>query len=388
MRAFIFGFLFITLVAGCTNAFAAATALHIVNKSSYAINAIPYKVQWIPTAAGVAANSAQYVTRSVPWTASAFGGLAKTFLTSPGGIALSAALIGAGYLVDLVTGDVTSPGGGTVTQSYYFWYTNPSSSAYIQGFSALDAAQQAYGTWEAIQPGAEYRNISCPGGQVTQNCTADKYVNSAPDGGASLQMNYVNGTYEYEEPSSILTGEELAQVIEQSPYYNQYIPDILTDPYTGELIENQALQDQLADVESDFNAQYDSDPQTLPDSDPVNLDDALDSQEDQLTDCDLLPSLCKFMDWVQDDGGQTLDQTPPPDLNKQVDVSTYADFEGSPISFGGSGSCPPAYSLNVFGHSLEMEYTPFCDLSSMLNPLILAIATMTGIFYFVRIVSS
>lgn len=382
IAAFLLTLLFIV---GWSESRAATSALHIVQQSAYAINAIPVKMQWIPTAAGVAANSAQYATRAVAYTPAIVGAATRSFLLSPGGLALSAALIAAGYVIDELTGEVTEEGGTQLTTIK--WTQQQTGAANVIACHGPDLATTA--TCFAAVYGA-----SSGFGYTFESC--DSYTTSPSlchfphiwDGTHHYQFfkNTV-APYEYEFPATVMTDSELGTLIDTDPF-SPYLPDILTDPLTGKPYSNTALDDALADVEADFNAQYDTDPVTVPDTDPATNDDGLESQTDDLFDCDLFPTLCKWLTWFRSGEDLTLDETPPPNLNQEVDISTYADFEGDPISFGGASTCPAPYSVYALNETIELNYTPFCTLAEWLNPLLLAIATMIGIFYFTRIVSS
>jgi hypothetical protein len=387
MKHFVAGFLFMIVTAWVTDSAAAVSPLHVVRQSSYNISSIPYKMQWIPTASGVAANSAQYITRAVAVPSAVVGAGTRAFLLSPGGLALTAALIAAGYVIDEITGEVTAPGGGTVTQGYYFWYQTPFDSVTHTGETALVAANKSYEAWAAYQGGGtNYQNISCPGGLVTQNCSATKYIGSTPDGGASLQMNYATGTYEYEQGSQTLTDQELGQYVADN--YPEYLPDVLTDPITGTPYEYQELTDQMSDVESDFNAQYDTDPATVPDTDPATQDDGLEEQGDDLIDCDLLPTLCDFIDWFMDDGGEP--PLEPADLSGFItehDVSEYDFSSAAPVSLGGSGSCPADETLSIMNSTIDFSWQPICDTVTSLRPWFLMMVSLSGLFAFTRAAS-
>lgn len=389
MRYLVAFLMLIIFVMGWSESRAAVSPIHIVQKASYSINAIPVKMQWIPTAAGVAANSAQYATRAVSYTPAVVGAATRTFLLSPGGLALSALFIAAGYAIDSLTGEVTQPGGtGLTTHFWRQYYTSHASVTSCHGPSMIEVANCLAAYSVAVQgyKTTTLNNCSYVTG-IEWDCLFDYTLYVGQPGTRTISVyDTTVAPYEYEAPATTLTDEELGSFVESN--YNELLPDILTDPATGKPYDTQSMTDQMNDLESDFNAQYDTDPVTVPDTDPATNDDALESQNDDLFDCDLFPTLCKWLTWFRQGEDLTLDQTPPVNLNQEVDISTYADFEGAPITFGGASTCPAPYQITALNESIELDYTPFCTLAGWLNPLLLAIATMIGIFYFVRIVSN
>lgn len=399
MKHFLFGFLFIVMVAGCSEAFSAVTALNVTANTGTSINSVPYKMQWLPTANGVAANSSRYVTRAVQYTSTSFGALAKSFIFSPGGLALQAALIAAGYFID--GGEVydEDPGSSTPASlpagSYGYYYGTQESSG--QCFSAT---YQGSMRCSSALLGYTFKNYT---GSIGCCAYVDGYWFSGTAWGykvwqtvgsvlSNRRGTFATGHTE-EDPNAVNTPDplvdtDLAPLFDYGAPFQDWIPDILTDPVTGKPLQTQELTDVMADLESDLNATYDTDPVTVPTTDPVTEDTGTEGQMDELIDCDFFPTLCEFLEWFREGEDFELDTTEPAGIHSEIDAGSYADFGGPPITFGGASTCPAPYTFDVFGHSLSMSYTAFCTLSEMLNPILLAVSTMVGMFYFVRVVSS
>lgn len=389
MRSYLFLITAFLLIITTGPANSAVSPVRIISEQATSITSIPYKLQWIASAPGVAANSAQFVTRAVAYTPAVAGALTRSFMLSPGGIALTAAMVAAGYIWDSNTGTLTE-GSQTITGDAYvctYTFGGVTSTPYVTTpqdcVPLVEATFGGYvtpdGAWRIDTP-CFYTpgiGIQCP---VVNNVT-NAWANDTTYGIISGPFSDVT----YETGGAVIDDLALADLVEST--YPEFIPNIFTDPVTGVPTITPELTDVMNDVEADFNARYDSDPVTVPSTNPATNDDGLDTQTDALTDCDFFPTLCTWLDWFREGEDLTLDETPPPNIQQTVDANSVADFTGSPISIGGSASCPAPYTLSVFTHSLEMDYTPFCTLSTYLNPLILAMATMTGIFYFVRIVS-
>lgn len=392
MKYFFYGFLFVIILAIGSEASAQTSAISIVNQSSYNISSVPYKIQWLPTANGVSANSSRFVTRNVKYAAAGFGTIARQALTGPLGLALTAAFVAAGYLVD---GDQVTEDGDTFTQNYRFRGQTGVTPSYAYGYDKVLTGNETcmiYTTSRGDDTSGCGAPTSCFGvATATGSCY---YALLRPDNSTYTKQFAVvrqDGSYTFNYPETVLDDTALGNLFDNDPYLQPYLPDVLLDPYTNTPIETTELQDVLRDVEADFNAEYDADPITVPGTDPA-IDPAIDTgtegQTDTLFGCEIFPEVCEFFDWFREGEDFALDDTAPAGTTQTYDADSYADFNGSPISIGGTSSCPAPYNFDVFGSTYGMDYQPFCDLSSMLNPLLLAISTMVGIFYFVRIVSS
>jgi len=394
VKYFFYGFLFVLILAIGSEASAQTSAISIVNQASYNISSVPYKIQWLPTANGVSANSSRFVTRNVKYAAAGFGTIARQALTGPLGLALTAAFVAAGYLVD---GDQVTEEGGSFQQNYrYRGQTGVPSPAYVYGSNGVQVgADTCVAHTSYFGSGYSCSAPSCSGteGVTHMSCafTITRPNQTTYNDTFAVTLQTSGAPYTFTEPDTVLDDTALGNLFDNDPYLEPYIPDVFLDPYTNTPIETTELSDVLRDVEADFNAEYDADPITVPGTDPA-IDPALDTdtegQSDTLFGCEIFPEVCEFFDWFREGEDFVLDDTAPAGTTQTYDADTYADFNGSPISIGGNSSCPAPYNFDVFGTTYGMDYQPFCDLSSMLNPLLLAISTMVGIFYFVRIVSS
>jgi hypothetical protein len=363
----------ITLLALNTQAKAsAAYALDIPARSSYVTSAIPYSMQYVPSP-GSAANSSRYVTRAVAYTGARFGSLAKSFLLSPGGLALQAGLIAAGYLYDELTGDVIEPGEGTTTITGFWWYDNytgQKQAATPEQVAELHAADliAQYGPpgWHFV----DAYGTGCYGGNGSTwiMCGIHTVDSQGGHSDGAIQVNYnAGGQLEVEDEDHILTGDELAEAIENDPYFNQFIPDILTDAYTGEPLVTPEVQDTLDDVVSDFDAAYDNDPGTVPDTDGGN-DTGTEGETDQLTDCDFFPTICKFLDWFRE----------PVDPGTPVEMPTESIEPATYNSGIGTGTCPTMEQIEYGGTTFSWNIQPACDFAGYLSYLIIGLSYVTA----------
>lgn len=95
-------------------------------------------------------------------------------------------------------------------------------------------------------------------------------------------------------------------------------------------------------------------------------DGKTDSKNQQLSDCKLMPTLCKWMTWTQ--------EAPPeePDL-KGIAVMDVQFEQRKTISFG-SKSCPAPYTLNLKMGSYTFDFELYCEFARNLRFFVLALA--------------
>lgn len=91
------------------------------------------------------------------------------------------------------------------------------------------------------------------------------------------------------------------------------------------------------------------------------------------TDCAFFPTLCKWLDWTQEDVGAE------PDLAKIINDE---DFERNyTVSFG-DNSCPQPISIDIafLDKTIELSYQPACDLMGYARPFVLISAYIFAIY--------
>lgn len=95
-------------------------------------------------------------------------------------------------------------------------------------------------------------------------------------------------------------------------------------------------------------------------------DGKTDPQNQQLRDCKLMPTLCKWMEWTQ--------EAPPEEPDLKGIAVTDVDFERrKTISFG-SKSCPAPYTLNLKMGSYTFDFELYCEFARNLRFFVLALA--------------
>ena len=95
-------------------------------------------------------------------------------------------------------------------------------------------------------------------------------------------------------------------------------------------------------------------------------DGKTDPKNQQLSDCKLMPTLCKWMGWTQEE--------PPeePDL-KGIAVTDVQFEQRKTISFG-SKSCPAPYTLNLKMGTYTFDFDLYCEFARNLRFFVLALA--------------
>lgn len=91
-------------------------------------------------------------------------------------------------------------------------------------------------------------------------------------------------------------------------------------------------------------------------------------QIDIPTDCDFMPTVCAFLDWVKND-----DTPEDPDLSALID---NRDFTETYSITGGSKQCPADYEFTVdfIGRTYGLSFEPACDFASKMYYFVMAAA--------------
>lgn len=98
------------------------------------------------------------------------------------------------------------------------------------------------------------------------------------------------------------------------------------------------------------------------------------------TDCDFMPTVCRFIDWFTEP-----DTQPDPDQEIRDLVQVYEDG-GREVTVGpDSGSCPAPRIIELsLVPSVEFSFQPFCDLATAVRFWLLAIASFGAAYMTVR----
>lgn len=89
------------------------------------------------------------------------------------------------------------------------------------------------------------------------------------------------------------------------------------------------------------------------------------------TDCDFMPTVCSFIDWVK-----TPFNEEEPDLSQFIADEDYTkDF-----NLNSNATCPPPAMLETAFGSFELSYEPACMWAGMIKPFVLIAALISAIF--------
>lgn len=89
------------------------------------------------------------------------------------------------------------------------------------------------------------------------------------------------------------------------------------------------------------------------------------------TDCEFMPTVCAFLDWFKEPVPM-----PEPDLPVVVDHDFEREYE-----MNLTAECPPPYTVDtqLFG-TLSISWQPFCDLATLIKPLVVGSAFLLSAF--------
>ena len=91
-------------------------------------------------------------------------------------------------------------------------------------------------------------------------------------------------------------------------------------------------------------------------------------EKPQLKDCALMPTLCKWMKWTQED---VPDEPDLEDHKREIDVTDIEKHKT--ISFGAK-RCPTPYTLDLAYRSYQFEFDQYCEFARNLRLFVLAAA--------------
>lgn len=98
------------------------------------------------------------------------------------------------------------------------------------------------------------------------------------------------------------------------------------------------------------------------------------------TDCDFMPTVCRFIDWFTES-----DTQPDPDQEIRDMVQIYEDGGRDVIVGPDSGACPLPRTIELsLVPSVEFSFQPFCDLATAVRFWLLAIAAFSSAYMTVR----
>lgn len=377
--------LFAVLIAACMP----ATAADYIPQGS----PVPQGIRWVnSTATGVNtsawANVGGTVSKfPVHVPSSTLGGLARGFLKRAvpyAGIALTLKDIvnGVGWAIDELQGQIQIPGTPQQPLGSGVWcWPIPNGNALCSstvgslGASMVNRNTDGSGQWRYSSfNGVQSQNASTAtlimafantSGQVLGTLTPTVIFYADPP------ANAVNGN-PYTDATAV-SDYDVGQLLKQHP---EIINAILIDPETGAPIRTQALVNALNALAAQLAAANGDPAPPLVEADPDLGGEPTPSQTDWPGFCDWAGPVCDFIDWVkkpepaEEEPEVPWDETPP-------EAVTWS-------SGLGAGGCPApvSFSVTIAGLTVapEFEVQPICDFGEKVRPLVIALASLLGVF--------
>jgi len=387
-----------------------ATTLFI-SKPIQNINSIAYRMRYIPNYLEGAANAEAFTYKTVAYTAARSGALGRSFLFGPWGGAALLALTAAGYWFDSQNQTLGLLASTQQYTSGYTCYQDDPTSSQVRGYAPSKAG--CTNTVQASHPGlyqcpvttgrcyefgsmtvnTSTNAINAPRKDCSNNnCVDNGYINAIGHvSGTSTAHNY---TYPYYLNTNPLNDDNVAPLFNPAGAAGTkplqgYAPDIYEDGATGDPLpttEEEAARNawkQAMDAATDGNAQTVGDPTQLQDTTTTDeqTGGSTESSAEQVTDCDLLPTLCAFITWFK--GDPTYD--PPQDVpTSTVDIGNLQTWN----SGFGDGSCPATRTTSFMGQTISFPYTTACDTAAWIKPVVIASAYLAAGFILLGVRSS
>lgn len=340
-----------------------------------------------------ASNQAFYTTRTVAFSRASVGAVARSAVGGPAGVAITAAIIAAGYVFD-GNGDPVDPG--------------------IPGISGNGSCQPG-GGGVSTRTAAECVAVYGPQtfrGHIVQQDGLHKYywlrqdwydaygLSQPPTASRGFSWRHdPNGadpspTDPAGTPDHVLSDSEFGTIIAEN--FPELIPDLITNsfakgdwPTTLPEVEapRQTVEGSIGqDVEGVPDPAYDptviisSNPGEVPQSDSGSSETTEPTELEFPPACEWFDVLCEFLDWMQEETDFT-DQPQLPIDEQSIDFDDYDS--GLPTT----STCPSpqTVTLSVLGNnSFDVSYQPFCDFATQIRPLVLIAAYLLAVFLFVR----
>ncbi len=89
------------------------------------------------------------------------------------------------------------------------------------------------------------------------------------------------------------------------------------------------------------------------------------------TDCDFMPTVCKFIDWVKEPFTEQ-----DPDLSQLIEDQDFAES----VTISGNAACPAPTIIDTSRGSFEFSWQPACTWAGMIKPLVIIAALIAAIY--------
>jgi len=310
------------------------------------------------------------LTRNVRYNSPALKNLLKLKSLTPTGFAFTAALTAAGYLWDTETEDVLFQDPNYIIPSIAGACSLAGAPGNSSGcFSAISSLINTSGDperWSTATASGTYdyqTSYEYAGNTYWQNRGYNFRPTVTPSVGDTLPS-----PNDEPEPQPITDEEFMSEVAPQIAWGDVAFPDnnIGTQP-----IPTPELQQAEDTINQWFTENYVDNSVTTSTSTTTNTITNPDgTQTTTGTEETELPAFCTWagivcdaINWMREPFESPTDVLLP---TEEVEIPPYTS--GLPDS----GSCPAPYDVTAFGTAIAISYQPFCDLASIIRPLVLA----------------
>lgn len=316
----------------------------------------------LKTISGTPGVPAKYVSRPIAVSAASAARLARGALGGPLGLAVTAAMLAQGLIIDNDTGEILEP--GITWEGDWVWTCSPCQSFGVTPQAACDTAT-------GMCPG---REVS--GSDPNFNCRVERSVAGSCSGNQfnNYGMTRHNNTGQADTPDAPASDSQIAESIPDST-----LRDLIND-----LIQRRpsSIPTILPELASEMDATRDAqeaaeshsaDPETNPAPTPEQQEIVDNQTTTEPTFAQEFPGFCSwatvvcdFIDWMRAE--PELPEHPPVPL-LGIDIPDYDSNLPSTVQ------CPaPVVVTTQMWGSFELSYQPFCDLADYIRYGVLGIA--------------
>lgn len=381
----------------------------------------------------------KYAMRTIKLSKATTGALAKARMFTPWGLALQAAMVGVGYYIDTQEEKVYTQDPalyvpqfpiGSVRVTYYgAWSGTPKCAGGAVGVNVFDslghALQHIIDTCDGPGSSESESYIFNPNTQCYLNSSTIIWRDSCPSGAARFGIDAVSDPDVLEpfETTTIdqtvvdtiitdtenpnppeVTDEQIATVIEESPYTPELIETTINDPDTNRPVDINIAEIAavIADLIADLEADADADPLTLPttDSDTDNgletvteveptqqvrpiprIEELTEAIETATAEAEAAENpVAESVDPCVENPDTLMCLDTTGEFNDDTLTEFQIPFDITPISLASNSSCPNPETINLSYGSFDLEHDQICGVLEDMRPLVILLFSIAALF--------
>jgi hypothetical protein len=349
----------------------------------------------------------KYYDRAVTYSKGRYGGFGKNLIKGWGlQIGITAAVLGVGYFLDYVTGDINKqPEQAPMNCNIVYQATNFNANAtkscsFATVVSMAQAQCNTYAKSSTGNTGAiclgfpSSPNVPLP--SPGNNANHGQMVQIVIPGTGYVQNTPFNVAIEnYAQPQSLpatpahdpMTDEEIGDTFVNAPNPSTRVAP-LVNPNTGDALRTQevanaekALYNEVApDLGKEQSTATPVTPNADPNAQPDVGYDELPKKFEMSVEfpdfCGWATAICDAIDWFKESDEKPVDA----DWKLQDNITTLNPEAVNYSSGFGTGSCPAPRSFSVLSTSLTYSYQPICDLAEVARIFVLLFAYLSSVY--------